>query len=68
MATMKNATIFDLTLCGSCRNKRFGGTYYLRRQFGKSAEQETNMLQVADTCSIETSVHIGLHGPESLKD
>jgi hypothetical protein len=26
------------------------------------------MLQVADTCSIETSVHIGLHGPESLKD
>jgi hypothetical protein len=28
-ATMRNAVFWDLTLCGSCKNWRFGRTYHL---------------------------------------
>jgi hypothetical protein len=27
VVTMKNAIIWVVTLCGSCKNRRFGGTY-----------------------------------------
>jgi hypothetical protein len=27
--TMKNCVIWDVTPCGSCKNRRFGGTYRL---------------------------------------
>jgi hypothetical protein len=30
--TMKNAVFWDVTPCGSCENRRFGGTYCLRHQ------------------------------------
>jgi hypothetical protein len=28
--TMKNAIFWDVMLCGSCKNQRFGGTYGLQ--------------------------------------
>jgi hypothetical protein len=30
--TMKNAVFWDVTLCGSCKKRRFGGTYRLHHQ------------------------------------
>jgi hypothetical protein len=29
---MQNAVFWDVTLCGSCNNRRFGGTYHLHHQ------------------------------------
>jgi positive regulator of sigma E activity len=29
---MKNAVFWDVTPCGSCKNRRLGGTYRLRHQ------------------------------------
>jgi hypothetical protein len=34
--TMKNGVISDVTPCGSCRNRRFGGTYRLLHQGDKN--------------------------------
>jgi hypothetical protein len=34
--TMKNALFWDVTPCGSCRNRRFGGTYCLHHQGDKN--------------------------------
>jgi hypothetical protein len=34
--TMKNAIFWDITPCGSCKNRRFGGMYRLNRQADKS--------------------------------
>jgi hypothetical protein len=33
---VKNVVSWDLTLCGSCKNRRFGGTYRLHLQDGNS--------------------------------
>jgi hypothetical protein len=32
----KNAVFSDGTLCGSCKNRGFGGTYHLHRQGEKN--------------------------------
>jgi hypothetical protein len=29
---MKNVVFWDVTPCGSCKNRRFGGTYHLHHQ------------------------------------
>jgi hypothetical protein len=34
--TLKNAVFWDVMLCGSCKNRRFGGTYRLHRQGDKN--------------------------------
>jgi hypothetical protein len=34
--TMKNGIFWDVTLCGSCKNRRFGGTYRLQHQGDKN--------------------------------
>jgi hypothetical protein len=34
--TMKNAVFWDVALCGSCLNRRFGGTCRLHLQGGKN--------------------------------
>jgi hypothetical protein len=34
--TMKNAIFWDLTLCGSCKNQRFGGSYRLHNLCDKN--------------------------------
>jgi hypothetical protein len=36
--TMKNAVLWNVTLCGSCKNLRFGGTYRLHHQCGKNQQ------------------------------
>jgi hypothetical protein len=33
---MKNAVFWDLTLCDSCKNRRFGGTYRLHHPSDKN--------------------------------
>jgi hypothetical protein len=33
--TMKNGVFWDVTPCGSCKNRRFGGTYSLLHQGDK---------------------------------
>jgi hypothetical protein len=35
---MKNAVFWDVTLCGSCKNQRFGGTYRFHHQ-GKTINE-----------------------------
>jgi hypothetical protein len=35
---MKNSVVWDMTPCGSCKNRRFGGTYRLRHQDEKISE------------------------------
>jgi hypothetical protein len=34
--TMKNGVFWDVTLCGSCKNRRFGGTQRLLHQVDKN--------------------------------
>jgi hypothetical protein len=33
---MKNAVFWDVTACGSCKNRRFGGKYHLHHQGDKN--------------------------------
>jgi hypothetical protein len=33
--TMKNAILWDVTPCGSCKNGDFGGTYHFHHQSDK---------------------------------
>jgi hypothetical protein len=33
---MKNGVFWDVTQCGSCKNRRFGGTYHLHHQDDKN--------------------------------
>jgi hypothetical protein len=35
-ANMKNAVFWDVTPCGSCENRRFGGTYHHQHQSDKN--------------------------------
>jgi hypothetical protein len=65
---MKNAVLWDVTPCGSCRNRRFGGTYRLHHTFLRSVRRllvTTNVvptspilviLMIVALCSSETSV------------
>jgi hypothetical protein len=38
---MKNGVFWDVTPCGSCKNRRFGGTWCLHHQGDKNGELET---------------------------
>jgi hypothetical protein len=42
--SMKNAAFWDLTPCGSCKNRRFGGTYCLHHQGNKIGEIRTTLV------------------------
>jgi hypothetical protein len=39
---MKNVVLWDVALCRSCMNRRFGGTYRLHLQGRKIRERETS--------------------------
>jgi hypothetical protein len=41
---MKNAVFWDVTLYGSCKNRRFGGTYYLDNQSEKKLLVTANVV------------------------
>jgi hypothetical protein len=34
--TMKNGVFWEVTSCGSCKDRRFGGTYRLHHQGNKN--------------------------------
>jgi hypothetical protein len=64
---MKNDVFWDFTLCGSCRNRRFKGTYRLHHQGDKvlrllviaNAVPRSSIfviLMMEAICSTETSV------------
>jgi NADH dehydrogenase/NADH:ubiquinone oxidoreductase subunit G len=73
--TMKNAVFWDVALCRSCVNRRFGGTYLIHLQAIKNPRARNQREQVAADCSMkmkairssETSIHTRstqLHIPE----
>jgi hypothetical protein len=37
---MKNAVFWEVTQCGSCKNRRFGGTYRLHHQGVKNPKRQ----------------------------
>jgi hypothetical protein len=39
---LKNAVFWDVTPCGSCKNRRFGGTYYLHH-YGEKNQRARNV-------------------------
>jgi hypothetical protein len=41
--TMKNAVFWDVTPCGSCKNKRIGGTFRLHHQGDKNWRARNNV-------------------------
>jgi hypothetical protein len=41
--TMKNSVFWDVTPCGSCKNRRFGGTYRLLHQGDKNRSTRNNV-------------------------
>jgi hypothetical protein len=52
---MKNAVFWDVTPCGSCKNRRFGGIYRLHHQ-GDTNSQILVALMMEAIASPETSV------------
>jgi hypothetical protein len=42
-ATMKNVVFWDVSLCGSCGNPSFGGTYRLYRQDDNNQLDKNNV-------------------------
>jgi hypothetical protein len=43
VVTMKNAVFWDVTLCGSCKNGRFRGTYRLLHQDEKKQQTRNSI-------------------------
>jgi hypothetical protein len=46
--TMKNGVLWDVTPCGSCKNRRFGGTYRLLHQDDKIGELGTTLAATSN--------------------
>jgi hypothetical protein len=46
----KNSVLWDVTPCGSCKNRRFGGTYHLHHQGDKNRAK--TMLALTGSCSM----------------
>jgi hypothetical protein len=46
---MENAVLWDVALCRSCVNRRFGGTYRLHLQSRKIRERETSVSRWLQT-------------------
>jgi hypothetical protein len=47
---MKNCVFWDVTPCGSCKNRRFGGTEHLLRQ-GDKNRSVRRLLVTVSPCS-----------------
>jgi hypothetical protein len=52
---MKNVVFWDLTPCGSCNSRRFGGTYHLHHQGDKNSRARNSVSsnqqsKFADSC------------------
>jgi hypothetical protein len=46
VVTMENAVFWDVTPCGSCKNRRFGGTYSLHHQGDQNRRARNNYVVV----------------------
>jgi hypothetical protein len=44
--TMKNAVFMDVTPCGSCNNRRFGGTSVLKEPHGVTSQKTAISIQI----------------------
>jgi hypothetical protein len=55
---MNNDVFWDVTPCGSCKNRRFGGTYHLLLQGFPSSQILVTLMKEALSFS-ETSVLMG---------
>jgi cytidine deaminase len=42
---MKNGVFWDVTPCGSCKNRRFGGTWRLHYQSDKNRGTRNNVVR-----------------------
>jgi hypothetical protein len=63
--TMKNTVFWDLMPCGSCKNRRFGGTYGLHHQGDKNRLARNNVssaLRLLVTINVvsNSSIHVTL--------
>jgi hypothetical protein len=69
--TMKKATLLDVTICGSCMNRRFGGTYRFRHQDEKNWRDSNNVgslySQRASIASYSYSYHLDDRGHTFLQ-
>jgi hypothetical protein len=46
---LKNVVFWDVTSCGSCKNRRFGGTYHFRCQGDKNQRARNNVSNTWNT-------------------
>jgi positive regulator of sigma E activity len=66
---MKNAVIWDVAPCGSCKNRHFGGTHCLHHQGEKKRSQILFTLMIETVSSSETLVlttAVRRHIPEGV--
>jgi hypothetical protein len=54
--TMKNGVFWDVTPCGSCKNRRFGGTWRRLHQGDKIGELGTTQAATSNRRTRRTSV------------
>jgi hypothetical protein len=52
---MKNGVFWDVTLCGSCKNRRFGGTYRLLHQGDKNVFLRSVRRLLVAACVVPSS-------------
>jgi hypothetical protein len=51
---MKNDVFWDVTACGSCKNRRFGETYRLRPQGDKNGELGKTLMVTSNRRTLRT--------------
>jgi hypothetical protein len=48
--SVKNTIFWDVMLCGSFKNRRFGGLYHLRHQGDKNWQARNNVISSREAC------------------
>jgi hypothetical protein len=62
---VKNGVFWDVMLCGSCKNWRFGGTEHLLHQGDKNRELGTTLAVTSNQCMLRRNTkyfYMFLHG------